>query len=329
MKKLQKWFIQAQRNLPWRKDRTPYKVWIAETMLQQTQASVVVARFPHWVERFPTVTSLARAPLEALMKEWEGLGYYSRVRNLHRAAKIMLSQHEGKVPHTREELIALPGIGPYTAGAILNFAFHQRAVAIDSNITRVLSRLFASKERSYSFYEKLMSTLLPNRDPWVFTEGLMELGALLCQKQPKCEGCPLKERCQAYQENNVLSFPFKKKRPSMIYLHRVVAVITHKKELLVRQVKEGEVMAGLYEFPYVTLGDSFFISNLTEVKCLSLIRHSFTHYKATLYPKVYRSERRVHQEGWEWKKWVELNNLPFSAGHRRILEMLKLEYFTY
>ncbi len=332
MEKLKSWFLEHQRDLPWRENRTPYRIWISEVMLQQTQVAVVIPYFHLWMQKFPTIQALAEAPLEEVIKAWEGLGYYSRARNLHRAAQMVMKDFEGVLPSTAEELDKLPGFGPYTIGAVLSFAFQQRAAAVDGNVVRVLSRFFASDKdcTQRKHYEGLTLSVLSDKEPWVAMEGLIELGAKICQRSPKCSTCPLMEECQAYRQGRTADFPLKKKRPSTIYLERQVAIIRWQDEILVRQEKEGKVMAGLYEFPYALLNENLELDLvLKKLKELPLVKHGFTRYDVTLYPCLYEATEKKILNGYEWKKWNQLVLLPFSSGHRRILKELKDAHFTY
>jgi A/G-specific adenine glycosylase len=331
MQQLKEWFLDHQRDLPWRQSRTSYRVWISEIMLQQTQVAVVIPYFHRWMQKFPTLRDLAAAPLEEIIKAWEGLGYYSRARNLHKAAQMVVRDFGGELPSTYEELDKLPGFGPYTIGAVLSFAFQQKAAAVDGNVVRVLSRFFASdKEQSQrKHYEALALSVLPDDRPWVAMEGLIELGAQICQRRPKCAECPLRNECRAYREGKTDLFPLKKKRPATVYLERRVAVIRWKDEILVRQEKEGKVMAGLYEFPYTSQESVSIDLPMKKLKDLPLVKHGFTRYDVTLYPAIYEAQDKNMVDGFEWKKWEDLELLPFSSGHRRILELLKNEYFTH
>lgn len=259
MRALKEWFLKEQRDLPWRQDRAPYRVWISEVMLQQTQVAVVIPYFHRWMQKFPTLESLAQATEEEVIKQWEGLGYYSRARNLHKAARLILEKHGGIIPSQPEELEELPGFGPYTVGAVLSFAFGKKAPAVDGNVVRVLSRYFASSQDSSqkTHYEQLTLSVLPDEEPWVVMEALIELGAQICRRNPHCSECPLLEKCQAHRQGRVLEFPSPRERPPTIQLKRRVAIIRSGEKILVRQEKGGKVMSGLYEFPYATDPEPF------------------------------------------------------------------------
>ncbi len=331
MQELKNWFLEKQRDLPWREDRSPYRVWISEIMLQQTQVAVVIPYFERWMKKFPTLESLASAPIEEVIKLWEGLGYYSRARNLHRAAQIMVDQYKGVVPEQATELQELPGFGPYTVGAVLSFAFQRKAAAVDGNVVRVLSRYFASKEDCSKrvHYEGLTLSILPDKEPWIVMEGLIELGAQVCQKKPKCQSCPLMEGCAAYRMGRVLEFPTPRKRAVTIQLKRQVAIIVAKSQILVRLEKDKKVMSGLYEFPYAPHDEPLpFKIPLEKVIDFPIVKHGFTRYDVTLFPTLYRTEQNVSVPDFEWYEISELQKRPFSSGHRRILEHLHA-YFTH
>lgn len=328
------WFNRQKRDFPWREDPTPYSVWISEVMLQQTQASVVVPYFLRWMERFPTIQALAESPLEEVTKLWEGLGYYSRARNLHAGAKYIVKEYGGILPSDRDSLLKIKGLGPYTTGAILAFAFKLPAVAVDGNVLRAASRLFAIQERvdlpkTQKEIEKILLSILPNEEPWVFTEAMIELGATVCKKIPDCDACPVRSTCKAKEQGLEQNLPIKKTRPETIYLTRRVFLILSSNGVLVREVPKGEVMAGLYEFPYLEEGEdeaemlaSWGLKQPPLCRFPS-VQHTFTRYKAKLEPKLYYTESKRALNGYQWVKLEELNRLPFSSGHRRLLHHVK------
>ncbi len=329
--KLRQWFFKNHRNLPWRENSSPYEVWVSEVMLQQTQVSVVVPYFKRWMTLFPTITKLAEAQLETVIKAWEGLGYYSRARNLHKGARYFSENHGGEIPSSSAELKKVKGLGPYTIGAILSFAFKRREVAVDGNVLRVLSRFYGIDEpidtgKVQRKVRELCQVLLPEREPWIIMEGLIELGALVCKKKARCSSCPLQEECVANRTSKVDLLPLKKSREKTIHLHREVAVIHTESELLLRKGEKGKVMAGLAEFPYFERGtpieDTIDLS-LTPICSLSEVFHGFTKYKVFLYPYLYYT---LHKEieGYEWVPFEKISTTPFSSGHRRILQGLSV-----
>ncbi len=331
MKKLISWFESNKRLLPWRINKTPYAVWVSEVMLQQTRAEVVIGYFDRWMQTYPTIYDLAAATEEQVIKSWEGLGYYSRARNLRNGARKIVTEDGGCFPDSLEALRAVPGIGPYTAGAILSFAFEKRAVAIDGNVLRVLSRYWCQEEEidkssTRSLFAKRLEVELPQAKPWVAMEGLIELGALICKPKPLCHLCPLKKSCQAYQQGRTLDLPNKKKRKKIEKIDRSVACIEHQGKILMRKVPEGQVMAGLYELPYIE-GRVQCSGKIGELVGMQLkgkgeypsVQHGFTHYQVTLYPVVYEVLAGQAHPSFEWLAKEDLAEMSCPSGHREIV----------
>lgn len=334
---LKQWFLEGKRDLPWRKDPTPYRVWISEVMLQQTQAVVVVPYFLRWMDTFPSVKALAEAPVEEVIKLWEGLGYYSRARNIHTAAKKILELYDGNLPSGSDELSKLKGLGPYTVGAIRSFAFHEHAAAVDGNVIRVLARYFGieediAKPKTVKKIWVLAEEILPESDPWVHNEALIELGATVCSKKPRCIECPLRKSCCAYQEGTTSQLPVKSKSCATTVLFRTVAIFRMEEKILAGQVSDGKIMAGLYEFPYMTSESRMALPGQLHTAIsaewavggqlytlLPEVTHTFTRYRAYLQPVVFDIERTFSLPGFDWFSLEELLKLPFSSGHRRIL----------
>lgn len=330
IEKLKVWFQGARRQLPWRENPTPYRVWISEVMLQQTQAAVVQDYFLKWMKRFPTVHALADASLDEVMKMWEGLGYYSRARHLHAAARFLVENYGGTIPSSKEELSEIKGLGPYTIGAILSFAFHQKIAAVDGNAIRVLARYFAiqddiQKSSTRRKIHQLAESLLPHVEPWLVVEGLIELGATICKRIPLCINCPLNRECSAYNTGLQRELPKKGKKVEITLLKRRVFIIVHINELLLKKGEEGKVMAGLYEFPYIDQRKKGFPFSFSakRITPLSAVEHHFTRYKVTLYPSVWKALRKVEVPGYEWISWQQLAHCAFSSGHRKILREFK------
>lgn len=338
---IKEWFLSHQRDLPWRTNPSPYQIWISEVMLQQTQVSVVIPYFERWMEKFPTLQALASAPLQAVLKEWEGLGYYSRVRNLHEGAQYVVQKFGGELPRTAEELGEIKGVGAYTRGAILSFAFHQKAVAADGNVLRVFSRLDALEEpvdlpQTRKKITARLEALLPDEEPWILSEAFIELGALICKKKPLCHLCPIKGECLAYRQQRQEEFPYRKTKMQTTLLKRVVGIVVCGERFLIRKAEEGKVMAGLYQFPYVEA----YPDNMANIESeraqaafesllgialeyrhpLKEQRHTFTRYRVQLYPHLFLAKKE--DERYQWEKLADLKKLPFSSGHRRILHSL-------
>ena len=279
---LREWYRTNARDLPWRRTRDPYAVWVSEIMLQQTQVKTVVPYWERWLRELPTIQSLAAAPPEKIHKLWEGLGYYTRVRNLQMAAHQIVAQHDGKFPRDFDAALALPGIGRYTAGAICSIAFNQPAPILDGNVIRVLTRIFGISENPkekktnaqlWQLAEELVSraknakpmkgrnpsqTSRPSRESNScshLNQSLMELGALVCTpRQPKCKICPVNKLCVAFREQRLTELPNLGKRASATQRRFTAFVVERDGKFLVRQRPGGVVNAHLWEFPNVEVG---------------------------------------------------------------------------
>lgn len=336
MRALNDWFRENRRDFPWRYRPTPYMIWISEVMLQQTRASVVVPYFEKWMTLFPDIPALAAASLEQVIKTWEGLGYYSRARNLHKGAQQILVEFGGEIPCSLEKLLKIHGLGPYTANAILSFGFKKRAAPVDGNVTRVIARLFSLEENvsKQSVKKKIgqaVEAILDHEEPWITAEALIELGATVCTPKPRCEICPLSKNCLGIEKAHLL--PIKNEEPKIILLKRAVLWIEKEGKVLVKKGEKGKVMADLYQFPYFEMEELWTLSRVESliekafgirpafIEKLPLVRHTFTKYKATLYPFRFGAENFVDVPEHEWVERSQLCTLPFSSGHKRILEL--------
>ncbi len=254
-KKLIPWFQKHKRSLPWRKTKDPYRIWLSEIMLQQTQVKTVIPYYQRWLKHFPNLTSLAQAQLPKVLKLWEGLGYYRRARHMHEAAKIILEQYGGKFPADPESLHKLPGIGRYTQGAILSIAFDIPVPLVDGNVARVLSRLFAipepidSREGEKRLWE-LAKKLVPKKNPGDFNQALMELGATVClPNDPWCDRCPVSNFCSAFRQGDQEDYPKKIKKNESKKVRAVCGLVHSDGKLLITQRPSQGLWAGLWEFP--------------------------------------------------------------------------------
>ena len=338
------WFQEKKRDLPWREKISPYAVWVSEVMLQQTQVAVVIPYFERWMKRFPTVKDLADASLDEVIKMWEGLGYYSRARNLFQGAKTVCELFGGELPESEEELNLIKGLGPYTIGAIRSFAFHKKATAVDGNVLRVMARLFQvtddiSKGLTVKKIRNLVEESLPDDNHWIVNEALIELGATVCMKKAKCAACPLQRGCLAYRHGLTQEIPFKSSGAATIPLYRAVGVIAQGDSFLVKKGVEEKIMKDLYEFPYFeTDKEGVSITELTRkiydtfdisvnwIQSFDKITHSFTKYRVQLCPELYIAEKRVEVPGYEWRTELELQALAFSSGHRKLLRVINSSF---
>jgi A/G-specific adenine glycosylase len=336
---LLKWYRKNKRDLPWRRATNPYAIWVSEIMLQQTQVATVIPYYQRFLKSFPTVRHLAKADLSRVLKVWEGLGYYSRARNLHRASRIVSNHLNGKIPDNLTDLRTLPGIGRYTAGAILSIAFNKEAPVLDGNVKRVLSRLFAiadppARGKSEARLWHLSESLLPRGDASSFNQGLMDLGATTCTpKEPRCSQCPLRDLCKGKASGEPERFPTKAIRKQIPHIEAVSAVILKNRKVLLQQRPPEGLLGGLWEFPNweteeqkdlkqwlrnrikyemrikVKVGDSIGTFNQT-----------YSHFKLTLH--VLRCQYSYEGAKGKWVPIKNLDQLAMSRIHRRIAQTL-------
>ena len=351
------WFAANARDLPWRRTREPYAIWISEIMLQQTQVKTVIPYWERWLRELPDVRALAEAPEDRVLKLWEGLGYYTRARNLQRAARVVLADHGGSFPTDHAALLALPGIGRYTAGAIASIAFNQPAPILDGNVIRVLTRVFAlpgdPKEkqlnvRLWQLAEELVKTAaaakfeIRNSKFEIYSgpcsmlnQALMELGATVCTpRAPTCLVCPLAVHCVAGRTGRAEEFPQLAARAAATERRFVVAVLERGGKVLVRQRPAKAVNAGLWEFPNEELTELKADGRTAAAQWLGLpasaltalkpVKHTITRYRITL--DVFRAGAGKKplpvESGATWSNLADLEHLAFTSAHRRIVGQL-------
>ena len=341
---LLRWFGRNARELPWRRTRDPYAIWVSEIMLQQTQVKTVVPYWRRWMRALPDMAAVARAKPERLHKLWEGLGYYARVRNLQKAAQLIVEKHGGRFPEEFERVLELPGIGRYTAGAICSIAFNQPKPILDGNVARVLTRLFGvagnprEKETNTRLWEIAEELVRRAAKPSDLNQALMELGALVCTpREPRCGVCPVAVHCVAYRQGRVQELPSLGQRVRAMPRRFVAFVARKGGRLLVRQRPAGVVNAHLWEFPNAELGpdDSGLRRAARRVlglrpktlQPLCVIKHSITRYRITL--EVFRvaGNQRVGAAPAKgrWVREKELSQLAFASAHKKILRRLEIE----
>lgn len=250
------WFSACQRILPWRENQDPYRIWVSEIMLQQTRVEAVIPYYHRFLQRLPNIQALADCPEEELLKLWEGLGYYNRVRNLQKAAKVMVEEYGGEFPRTWEQVRSLPGIGDYTAGAICSIAFDQPTPAVDGNVLRVLSRItddhrdVTQNAVKQDFTEQLRQ-VYPQGRCGDFTQSLMELGAIVClpNGMPLCDKCPVREMCLGYERNTFLELPVKPPKKARRKEQRTILILSCQGKYALQKRPDKGLLAGLWEFP--------------------------------------------------------------------------------
>lgn len=255
-KALLKWYDDNARILPWRQEATPYRVWISEIMLQQTQVATMLPYFERFMKTLPDVVHLAQASQEELYKLWEGLGYYSRARNLQRAAQMVIEEFNGELPTTYETLLKLPGVGEYTAGAIASIAFNERVPAVDGNVLRILARLLndtheINEAKNKKYFKSLAAQAVPKERPGDFNQALMDLGAMICTAKgvPYCPKCPIRSYCQAYKMGLTTKLPVKKRKTPHKVQQRTVLLLLYGTSVFVHKRPAKGLLANLWEYP--------------------------------------------------------------------------------
>lgn len=341
------WFAINKEDLPWRRTGAPYAIWVSEIMLQQTQVTTVSPYYERFLSRFPAVEALATAPLDEVLKLWEGLGYYSRARNLHRAAQIIVDEFGGEFPATVDDLLKLPGVGRYTAGAVASLAFNVDAPVVDGNVTRVLVRLFnitddvtssATKRRLW----KLAEDMLPAGQAGLWNEALMELGRRVCiPRGPRCGVCPLADHCEAHCAGVQDTLPMKLPRRRIPHYDVTAAVIRGKDgRILIAQRPPDGMLGGLWEFPggKRRSGESLPECLRREIReelgidiavgpQVTSIRHAYTHFRITLYAfaceHVGGEPQAIECAAWAWVTPDELARYAFPVTDRKIIAALR------
>jgi A/G-specific adenine glycosylase len=345
------WFRRTKRDLPWRRTYDPYHVWLSEIMLQQTQMDRGVSYFLRWIERFPDVDAVAAADEREILKYWEGLGYYARARNLHRAARKLVAEFAGIVPCEYEELLQLPGIGPYTAAAIASVAGNVDIAVVDANVLRVFARLFdlAGSVKQAPVRDKigaLAAELLPSGQARTYNQALMDLGGLICTpKNPRCAQCPVAGWCQARQNATVHLRPETGKAKKTVALVKVAVLIENQGRYFIQQRDQAAVWGGLWEFPGgdwpdpaipPQKGRAIVAAALQEdcglqvegIRYRTSVDHQYTHHRITLHCFTAALVGSSHPclrtaIAGRWVAWEQLREFGYPAGPRKFLEALE------
>jgi A/G-specific adenine glycosylase len=347
--RLLEWYDKNKRDLPWRRDaHDPYRVWISETLLQQTQVATVIPYYERFLARFPTVYELSSAPIDDVLKTWEGAGYYARARNLHRAAKDIVERFGGKIPQAVDELLTLPGIGRYTAGAVASIAFNQNAPIVDGNIIRVLCRYFniandAKKSETQKELWALSESLIPRGHAGDFNQSMMELGATVCTpRNPSCDGCPLKRTCAAKKLGVQEDRPVKGEKKKIPHHQIGVGVIWKNRKILIARRFDDAMLGGLWEFPggKRERGESFEECVQREVKEeleivvqvddeFAQVEHAYSHFSITMHAfnchYVSGRPQAIGCADWKWVKPKELQEYAFPQANRKIIAQLSIK----
>lgn len=345
---LLKWYDENHRELPWRQDQEPYKIWVSEVMLQQTRVEAVKPYYERWMTRFPTLQDLAQASAEEVLQYWQGLGYYSRARNLHQGVREVAELYGGQVPNEREKIIALSGVGEYTAGAILSIAYNKPEPAVDGNVLRVFSRLYClendiTKPAARKQVTELVSGVMPDDRPGDFNQAVMDLGSAICiPKNPSCAQCPLDQHCLAYKQGRQRELPVRKRSapPRMIQVAAAI-VQAEGRYLLCKRPAKG-LLANMWEFPSIEienkndgpmelesllcrLGQQAFVE---PVPVLELI-HTFSHRQWQIAFYSCQQVRRQEMPNLNHIKWLSPETwsaLSFAGPHRKMAAELEARW---
>jgi len=316
--KLVQWYLEHKRELPFRVNQDPYRVWISEIMAQQTQIDTLIPYYERWMRKYPTLNDLVTSEDDNLYKLWEGLGYYSRVRNIKKASILLANEFNLSFPTNKKDIESLPGIGDYTSSAIASICFNEKTAAIDGNVKRVISRLFCIEESNdkklfYSFTKSTIESWMENVEPTHLTQALMELGALICNKPAKCELCPLNKECKAYLTDTVKLYPIANKQ--LVKKEEdinVLFIVNENNRFALTLDHNDKLMNGYYRLPRVDQ-----IQNI-ETKFDKTIKHVFSHKIWNINFYIGRTNTSINDFIWVTKK--ESESLPIITAHRNYLK---------
>ncbi|MBI5752708.1 MAG: A/G-specific adenine glycosylase [Hydrogenophilales bacterium] len=325
----------GRHDLPWQNTRDPYRIWISEIMLQQTQVATVIPYYQRFMTHFPSIASLASADEEAVLTHWSGLGYYARARNLHAAARQIVARHQGVFPASVEAITALPGIGPSTAAAIAAFAFGVRGAILDGNVKRVLTRCFGIEgfpgdKAVEAKLWTLAESLLPEAEIERYTQGLMDLGATLCTRaQPRCGDCPLSAQCVARRDDRIAQLPAPKRKKTIPERQTVMLILRRGNEVLLEKRPAQGVWGGLWSFPEVA-PEAVLNSHLqtrfgvqaARVAAMSPLVHTFTHFRLTIRVLVVWVNKPGAAAGAMWLDRFDAHGAALPTPVRRLLDLL-------
>ena len=340
-RKLLLWYSKNKRLLPFRKTNDPYKIWVSEVMLQQTKMKTVIPYYKRWVKYYPTLQSAADERIDNLLKLWEGLGYYQRCRNFHKALKIVATNYNGKIPNSLNQFIDLPGVGEYTAGAVLSIAFNKPVPAIDGNVKRVMSRILGIKNltlHNKNRIEKTIYKIIPKGNPGDFNQALMELGALLCTPQrPICTKCPITNYCNAYKLSKPELYPLPKEPKKLPHYIIVTGIIWRESKFYIQKRNEKSMLAGLWEFPggKVENKESLERALKREIKeeCgiipiikekIGCVEHSYSHFSISLNCfHCIESDKKIRfSKNGAWITNKEIASYPFPRANHKLFSLI-------
>jgi A/G-specific adenine glycosylase len=340
------WYDDHSLSLPWRNSNDPYKIYLSEVMLQQTQVKTVLPYYKKWVNNYPTVQSVANATQEQILKQWEGLGYYSRARNFHKSCQIIALKFDGNIPAYPEEFYKLPGVGPYISAAVMSIAFHHPLPAVDTNAIRLAARLimvkFSSPADSKIIHKYLLDNIAINR-PGDFNQAIMDLGREICKiDNPKCTICPVSKFCKALVNNFVDKYPVKIKPAKKPHYNIAVGVVWNKGQILISKRRENGLLGGLWEFPggKIERGENVENCIIREIKeelgvyvkpttFLKQIKHAYTHFSITMVAYncdfLHGYPQPLGCDDWRWIKPEEIKTLPFPKANHKLFDKIIVE----
>ena len=343
---LNTWYDKNKRDLPWRNTKDPYRIWVSEVMLQQTQVKTVIPYYRRFIKKFPSLVSLAASDEQTVLKAWEGLGYYGRARNLYRAAKMVVTDSGGLIPNNWKNIRELPGIGDYIAAAVLSIAFDQPHAVVDGNVKRVFARLFkidapVNQSSSANVFKASADKLLDHASPGKSNQAVMELGALVCKPTaPYCGSCPLESHCKARKSSTVDIYPKRLRKKPVPTYHIVIGVVLKNQKVLITQRRSDGLLGGLWEFP----GGKIIAPETPEEACvreikeevnltinvrnfLTRINHAYTHFK--IIAEVFICDflsGRIALNGavdYRWIEFKDIENYPFPKANHKFIPMLR------
>ena len=327
---LLQWYSQNKRDLPWRRSSDPYKIWLSEILLQQTRVQQGLPYYHKFIESFPNVKSMAIASEQEILALWQGLGYYSRARNMHKAAQLIVKELNGQFPNTYKELKQLPGVGDYTAAAIGSFAFSESVPVLDGNVFRVISRLFdisvpIDKPKSRAIFKELLNEMIPLQDPGTFNQAIMEFGALQCKPKPVCSSCPLVTYCQAYKNKTIQNRPVKSLKKTVKELNLHYLLIRENDSIWLHHRDDKSIWANMYELPLISEPEIPLLND-SHLEFLGKRVHKLSHRRIMAY--FYEGKKTNVTDNTELVKVkiAELKNYPMPVLINDFLINLGFEF---
>ena len=337
------WYAKNKRSLPFRMTKDPYKIWLSEVMLQQTKVKTALPYYNNWIKKLPTIESVSLSNLDILLKLWEGLGYYKRCNNFYKATKIVVSDFNSKIPKEKSQFMSLPGVGDYTASAVLSIAFNKAYPVLDGNVKRVMSRIIGIKTLTKYNLKRIKNFLnlaICKKTPGDFNQGLMEIGALICKPyNPVCKKCPINNFCYALKKGHPEVYPVKNKLKPIPYFNVVIAIIWRKDKFYIQKRSTDQMLGGLWEFPggIVNQGQDseLFLKQKVYEECgvqikifkkVGFVDHAFSHFKIRL-NCYFCTEKKHFLDENETRKWISkknIKNYSFPKANHKLFKKLEL-----